>query len=34
MSVAAVTDLLKPHFPVTAASVGHLNELSDTPQLI
>jgi len=34
MSVAAVTDLLKPHFPVTAASVGHLNELSDAPQLI
>ena len=34
LSVTAVTDLLKPHFPKTAQSQIHLNELSDAPQLI
>ena len=34
LSVTAVTDLLKPHFPKTAQSQIHLNELPDAPQLI
>jgi hypothetical protein len=34
LSVTAVTDLLKPHFPKTVQSQIHLNELSDAPQLI
>jgi hypothetical protein len=32
-SVATVSALLKPKFPVTAASAGHYNELPDAPQL-